>query len=177
MTNLLAATLSGVQAMKVIGPILSVAVLLSSCSSVHSRSNPQVDLGRIKSFYVLHRLTDDNHIDEQIVEYLRRHGREADAGPLTMMPQSVEAVVTYQDDWAWDFKTYLIQLRIEIRRSHNNQFLAEGGYRQPSLITKPPAVVIERILNPLFGAPKSDRGASASLPSTAADKTARSSAP
>jgi hypothetical protein len=139
--------------MKVLVLLLCWAACLTSCSSIHTRRDPRVDLSRIKSFYVLHRLTDDHHIDEMIVDQLKKYGREASAGPLTMMPQEVEALVTYQDEWAWDFKTYLIQLRIEIRRSHNNQPLAEGMYRQPSIVTKSPAAVIEEILKPVFTSP------------------------
>jgi hypothetical protein len=92
-------------------------------------------------------------MDEMIANQLRQYGREVSIGPMTMMPQDAEALVSYQDDWAWDFKTYLIQLHIEIHRAYNNQPLAEGTYRQPSIITKPPAVVIEKILKPFFEVP------------------------
>jgi hypothetical protein len=139
--------------MKVSVLLFFLAVCLTSCTSIHTHRDPRVDLTQIKKFYVLHRLTDDHHMDEMIANQLRQYGREVSMGPMTMMPQDAEALVTYQDDWAWDFKTYLIQLRIEIRRAYNNQPLAEGTYRQPSIITKPPAVVIEKILKPLFAAP------------------------
>jgi hypothetical protein len=138
--------------MKVSVLLLSLVALLCSCSSVHTRSNPKVDLSGLKSFYVVHRLTDDHHIDDTIVDYLKARGYEASKGPLTMMPQSVEAVITYRDEWAWDFKSYLIQLDVDIHRAHNNQPLGQGSYRQPSIVTKTPAAVVEEILKSLLPA-------------------------
>ena len=137
-------------AMKVPVLLLGLATLLCSWSSVHTRSDPRVNLSALKSFYVVHRLTDDHHIDDLIVEQLKARGREASAGPLTMMPQKVDAVVTYRDEWAWDFKSYLIQLDLEIHRAHNNQPLGQGSYRQPSIVTKAPAAVVEEILKSLI---------------------------
>src|SRR5687768_14567640 len=103
--------------MKVTALLLSIAFLLSACSSLDTYRIPRADLNRIKRFYVLHRLSDNHHVDETIVAHLKSLGLEAAAGPITMMPQSTEAVVTYRDDWAWDFRTYLIQLDIEIHQA------------------------------------------------------------
>jgi hypothetical protein len=136
--------------MKVTVILLSVAALLSGCSSIQTHRDPRADLGRLKSFFVVHRLTDDHHIDEIIVAQLKTLGREASAGPITMMPQSVDAVVTYRDEWAWDFRSYLIQLDIEIVHAHTNQPLARGSYRQPTIVTKAPPAVVEEVLIPLF---------------------------
>lgn len=136
--------------MKVTVLLLSAVTLLCACSTINTHRYPKVDLSGIKRFYVLHRLTDDHHIDDIIVARLQALGREAAAGPLTMMPQSTEAVVTYRDEWAWDFKSYLIQLDIDIVRAHNNQPLARGSYRQPSLVPKDSTAVVEEILKPLF---------------------------
>ena len=138
--------------MKVSVFLLSLTVLLCSCSSVYSRKDPKVDLSKLKSFYVVHRLTDDHHIDDIIVDQLKARGHEASAGPLTMMPQSVEAVITYRDEWAWDFKSYLMQLDLEIHRAHNNQPLGQGSYRQPTIVTKPPEAVVEEIFKSLMPA-------------------------
>jgi len=136
--------------MRVTVLLLSIATLLSACSTINTHRDPKVDLSGIKRFYVLHRLTDDHHIDDIIVARLQALGREAAAGPLTMMPQSTEAVVVYRDEWAWDFKSYLLQLDVDIVRAHNNHPLARGSYRQPSLVPKDPTAVVEEIFKPLF---------------------------
>lgn len=136
--------------MKVTALLLCIALLLSGCSSLDTYRVPTVDLTRVRTFFVVHRLADNNHVDETIVAHLRSLGYEAAAGPLTMMPQHAEAVVSYRDYWAWDFKTYLIQLDIEIHQAHTNRPMARGSYRQPTIIPKSPAAVVERILTPLF---------------------------
>jgi hypothetical protein len=138
-------------AMKVTALLLSVVVLLlTACSSLDTYHVPSADLSRIHSYFVVHRLSDNHHMDDTIVEHLRSLGYEASAGPMTMMPQRTEAVVTYRDEWAWDFRTYLIQLEMEIRQAHTNRPIARGAYRQPTLITKSPSVVVERIFGRLF---------------------------
>src|SRR5882724_11113290 len=106
--------------MKVASILFSVAAFLSACSSVQTHRDPRADLTLLKSFFVVHRLTDDHHIDDTIVAQLKALGREASAGPMTMMPQTVDAVVTYRDEWAWDFRSYLIQLDIEIKHAHTD---------------------------------------------------------
>jgi hypothetical protein len=137
--------------MKALVPLLLLGVtLLTGCSSVQTHRNPGVDLARYQRFYVEHRLTDDRHLDEMIVARLHELGREASFGPLTMMPEDTQVVVTYEDAWAWDFKNYLIELNIQFRSARKDRGLAYGGYRQPSMITKSPEEVVSLILTPLF---------------------------
>lgn len=132
--------------------VVFLVLLLSvvGCSSVASHRAPGVNLGRYKHFYVEHRLSDDRQIDEAIVAELKALGFEASAGPLTMMPQSAEAVVTYQDEWAWDFKSYMIRFAVQIRDSRKEQTLATGVYEQPSMITKTAPQVVHAVLGSIF---------------------------
>src|SRR5690606_16137248 len=119
-------------AMKVTALLLSLVLLLSGCSTLNTYRSPTANLEQIQRYFVIHRLADNHHVDDTIVDHLRSLGFEAAAGPLTMMPQRMEAVITYHDDWAWDFRTYLFQLDIEIRQAHTNRPLLRGTYRQPS---------------------------------------------
>ncbi|ACB77832.1 hypothetical protein [Opitutus terrae] len=136
--------------MKPILALVLLSALLVSCSSVETRRSPGADLSRYQRFYVVHRLNDDRHIDELIVRRLRELGREASAGHLTMMPENTEAIVTYDDVWAWDFKSYLIQLTVYISDARRERPLGHGSYRQPSPVTKPPQELIRAILDPLL---------------------------
>jgi hypothetical protein len=133
-------------AMKVSLVLFLLLGLLAGCRSIYVDRRPHTDFTRIKRFYVEHRLSDNHQIDQTIVAELRALGFEASAGPLTMMPGQVDAIVTYQDEWAWDFKSYLIQLNIQLRSAITEQYRAPGTYRQPSPITKPPAEVVRSIL-------------------------------
>lgn len=122
--------------------------MFSGCSSIVTRK--VIDLAPFKRIYVEHRLTDDRHLDEMIVQELNRLGYEASRGPLTMMPDNADAVLTYEDRWEWDFKTYLIEFKVAVRTARTKKKLAEGSYYQPTPNSKPPAEVVSKVLTPLF---------------------------
>ena len=124
------------------------AALLAGCSSVSTRK--VIDLAPFKHIFVVHRLTDDHHIDELFVRELQSRGHDASSGPLTMLPENADAILTYEYRWAWDFKNYLIELDIDVRTARTDKKLADGRYYQPSIKTKPPAEVIHELLASLM---------------------------
>lgn len=123
----------------------------SGCSSTSTRKI--IALDRFQVIYVERRLNENNRLDEILAAELRRLGRDASSGPLTMMPENTDAILTYDARWAWDFKTYLIELNIELHAVHPHKKLADGRYYQPSITTKPPAEAARAILEPLFAKP------------------------
>jgi hypothetical protein len=127
---------------------LAALVALAGCASVETRK--VLDLSPFKRLYVEHQLSDDRRIDEQIVQELRRLGYDASCGHLTMMPEKIDAVLTYDARWEWDFKTYLIELNVTVRTARTDKKLADGRYYQPTPVSKPPADVIREVLAPLF---------------------------
>jgi hypothetical protein len=134
-------------------PVCSVLVialtLLAGCaSSVSARK--VVPLDRYQRIYVETRLNENNHLDEVFVAELRRLGREASSGPLTMMPEKTDAVLTYDARWEWDFRTYLIELNFELHTVHPRKKLADARYHQPTIRTKAPDVVIRELFARLF---------------------------
>lgn len=139
--------------MRVAAVLLATFAFLSACSSVHVDRQPRTDLRKFRHFFVEHRLADNAQVDQAIVAELRARGFTASAGPRTMMPADVDALVVYHDDWAWDFKTYLIQLQIEIRSPHRNQSFATGIYRQPSPRPKPLPDVVALLFAELLKQP------------------------
>jgi hypothetical protein len=144
--------------MKVLrGLLLSLGVALASCSHVTVNRDPGADLSRYRQFYVERRLGDDHRLDELLVRELQRAGCQASSGPRTMQPEGMDACVTYTDRWAWDFKTYLIELNVEVRDARTNKLLATARFYQPSLTTKSPPEMIREIIAPFFG-PAARRG-------------------
>jgi hypothetical protein len=127
---------------------VAATLVLAGCSSVETRK--VLDLAPFKRLYVERQLSDDRRIDEQIVQELRRLGYDASCGHLTMMPEKIDAVVTYDARWEWDFKTYLIELNVTVRTARTAKKLADGRYYQPTPVSKPPADVIREVLAPLF---------------------------
>jgi hypothetical protein len=67
-----------------------------------------------------------------------------------MLPEGVDAIVSYEDRWQWDFKDYMIEIRIDLREARSNKPLGTGSYYQASLKTKSSEEVIRLILTPLF---------------------------
>ena len=134
--------------MKLFAPLCLVILLLSGCSSASTRKI--IALDEFRNVFVEQRLSDNNHLDKLIVAELQRLGRIATSGPRTMMPADTDAVLTYSDRWEWDFKTYLIEMNIELHTARTGKKLADGRYYQPSIKTKTPAEVIQELLVPLF---------------------------
>ena len=129
--------------------LLAVATS-AGCSSMNTRS--VIDLASFKHIYVVHRLTDDHHIDEMIVSELQRFGHDASSGPLTMMPENADAALTYEDRWEWDFKTYLIELNVEVHTARTEKKLADGHYLQQTPRSKPSSEVVHELIASLLKA-------------------------
>ena len=129
-------------------PVLLLLPLFAGCSSVSSRT--VTSLAPFRRIYVEHRRTDDHHIDELLVQELQRLGHDASSGPLTLLPENTDAVLTYADRWEWDFKTYLIELTVELHTARTEKKLADGRYYAPSPKSHPPAEVVHDLLASLF---------------------------
>jgi hypothetical protein len=131
-------------------PVLLLTAVLAGCSSMNTRA--VVDLAPFKRIYVIHRLTDDHHIDELLVRELQQLGHEASSGPRTLLPENTDAILTYEDRWEWDFKTYLIELNLELHTARTEKKLADGHYLQQTPRSKPPVEVVHDLLSSLFKA-------------------------
>ncbi len=131
--------------------LCAICVALSGCSTSSARK--VIALDRFQRIYVETRLNENHRLDEVLVAQLRALGREASSGPLTMMPEKTDAVLTYDARWAWDFHTYLIDLTIELHTVHPRKKLADARYYQPTVRPKPPAEVVREVLVPLFKSP------------------------
>ena len=129
---------------------VTCGLLLVGCATGMS-TRKATDLTRFKKIYVESRLADNHRIDAQIAAALNALGREATFGVATMRPDGIDAIISYTDRWEWDFKNYMIEIKIDLRDARNDKPLATGTYFQASLKTKPSDEVIRLILKPLFG--------------------------
>jgi hypothetical protein len=131
-----------------------VVACLAGCTSVSMRKAPSLDLSRFQRIFVVQPFNENHHLDEFFVAELRAAGRTASSGPLTMMPEDTEAVLTYDSRWTWDFTTYMIDLNVELFTSHTKKKLAEARYYQPTARPKPPEVAVHAIVAQLFPSAK-----------------------
>lgn len=129
----------------------ALAAVLAGCTTASTRK--VIALDRFQRIYVERRLNENHRLDEVLVARLRALGRDASSGPLTMMPEKTDAVLTYDARWAWDFQTYLIELTVELHTVHPRKKLADGRYYQPTVRPKSPADVVRDVLEPLFKSP------------------------
>ena len=120
----------------------------SACSSVETRK--VMDLAPFKRIYVVRRFGDDHHLDEMLAGEFRRHGHVATTGPLTMLPENADAILTYADRWEWDFKNYLIEVTLELHTARTNKKLADGRYYQPTPQPRPAADVVRDLVDRLL---------------------------
>lgn len=133
--------------------LLSFLALAGAGCTTAVSARKVVPLDRFQRIYVEQRLNDNHRLDELFVAELRRMGRDASSGPLTMMPEKIDALLTYDARWEWDFKNYLIELNLELHTVHPRKKLADARYYQPSIKTKPPVEVVREVIDRLFSRP------------------------
>jgi hypothetical protein len=130
------------------GGLVTLLLLLAGCSSVTARK--VIALDSFQRIYVERRLNENHHLDEIFVAELRRLGREASSGPLTMMPDKTDAILTYDARWEWDFQSYLIELNMQLHTTHGRKKLADAKCHQPTVKPRSPENVIREMLRQLF---------------------------
>ena len=134
-------------------PLLVLTLLLAACSSLSVQKQAGTNLTRFKKIYVEHRLADDRGVDQLITQELARLGYDASSGPLTMTPSDTEAVLTYVDEWNWDFTLYMIDLDVQVRDAHSGQVLATAHYNHPAMGGKSSSGMVKAVIDPLFERP------------------------
>lgn len=150
--------------MKILLPVLmATAGLLCGCSTATFNHEPGADMQRLKVIFVERNLADNHHLAEALSNELKALGYDSAWGPLTMKPDHVDAVLSYEDQWAWDFKSYLIHFELLLRDNRNDRPIANATYDHASLLTKSPEEIIHEILPKMLKSAESKR---ASAPAT-----------
>lgn len=136
--------------MKSIALVLAAGLLVAGCSTLNTHFAPNAHLSRCKHFYVQQSLNDNHGLDALIVRELRARGIQAESGPLTLMPRDAKVYLTYQDQWDWDFKNYLIALSMNARDATTDSLLANASYFRPTAFIKTPAFMVQTVLDGLL---------------------------
>lgn len=117
---------------------------------VKSDSDPNVNLGEFKTFYVQNFAPDKRGLEKIIAEKLNAFGFNATSGVSPTPSAPVDVLVTYQDRWMWDITNYMIEITIEFHDPESNFTFASGRSYRTSLARKDPEVMIEEVLQDLF---------------------------
>lgn len=136
--------------MKFAGILFALAALLAGCTSVDTRTDTAVDLGKFRHIYVESAANDSNHLDVLIAQELGRLGYDATSGVRTLRPDNAELVITYDSQWEWDFRTYLISLNVSVRGAEAGQLLGSGRIFHPGVTKKSPAEMVHEVITKLF---------------------------
>ena len=130
--------------------LIPALIVLYGCATASSTQSPGVDLGKIKTVYVVKLAADERGVNRVIADQLNLLGYQATTGLEPDMPQSVDATITYQDRWMWDITMYMLRLNIQVRDSKTGSILAEGESYRPSLQRKSPDGMAKEVLESIF---------------------------
>lgn len=138
--------------MKLVSFLLLLAGLCATgCASLDIQG--RANLGRHPRVFVEERLNDNLGIHRTIARELGALGYETSTGPLTMMPDEAQLVVTYDARETWDFRPYLIELNVTVRPARDyNRVIATARYFRPGLTSKSPDLMVRETLEKLFPA-------------------------
>lgn len=122
--------------------VLSLALLLAGCASYDAQNLSGQNLDGVKRFFVLANANDSRGLAHQVVHALRARDRIAETGPATMMPDDTQLVISYDDQWSWDFGERLVYLQISARGRRDQQPAAFARFatRVPSRRSTPEIV-------------------------------------
>ena len=95
--------------------VLLLVPLLGACTHIErTQVSPAKDPAAFREVFVARNLSDNHRLAERIATVLRARGLRAESGPLTLAPASAEAILHYEDRWAWDFGEHMIYLRLDL---------------------------------------------------------------
>ena len=130
--------------------ILGLGLLLGGCATYDAQVDRGRSVSRLKRFFVVSNLNDNHALDAHIAASLKAREREAGVGPLTMMPDDAQAIVTFQDRWDWDFGEHLVYLKIMVRDPQAIQPFASETFVAKVPLRESPAETIDRLVGKLL---------------------------
>jgi hypothetical protein len=136
--------------MKIPASLAMLVLLLTGCTSVSTDSRHAADLAKVKHLYVEHRQNDNHALDQLIVTELQSLGYDAACGPTTMMPDNTQGIITYEDQWVFDFTTHMVALDIKVRSAEKDQALGSGHYFNRGVSRVTPEKIVHDVVTSMF---------------------------
>ena len=134
--------------------VLLASLLLAGCASYDGYVERGKGLAGVKRFFIVTNLNDNHALDHRIAEALQAHGFTAGTGPRTMMPEDTQAIVSYQDRWAWDFGDHLVYLNIGAQDELSNELIASVSFSASIPLREPVAATVGRLVDRLVAGKK-----------------------
>ncbi|MDB6114804.1 MAG: hypothetical protein JWQ83_1303 [Lacunisphaera sp.] len=130
--------------------LFAAGLLLGGCASFEGNVDKTHDLAGIQRFFVVSNSNDNHALDHRIAEALVSRGHTAESGPLTMMPDNAQAVVTFQDRWTWDFGEHLVFLKISVRNPDDTFPFGSATFEARVPSRDPLPVIVGRLADQLL---------------------------
>jgi uncharacterized lipoprotein YmbA len=127
-----------------------LSLLLGGCTTYDEQTTHGANLPAKKHYFVQSNLNDNHAIAEQIDAVLKQRGFEGDNGPLTMMPDDTQVLITYQDSWAWDFGDHLVYLQISAMDRRTGGLLAAASFKAKIPPHKTVAKIIGELVDRMY---------------------------
>ena len=134
--------------------IVAALGILAGCATQNVSHAPGADLGTMKTFYVQKFPADQRGIEMLFVKQLNAWGYMATAGTADKPTAPVDAIITYQDRWAWDITMYMIRLNIQVRDGKSGDIMASAESMRPSLERLDPPEMVKEVLQAALKRPK-----------------------
>ena len=140
---------------KILGMLL-LGLLAMACAgtSANPLTGTALDSGVV--YFVENHGEDHRNLEQIIANVIEARGIMVTAGGLGQQPANATFVVTYVDRWAWDMRTYLRDIRIEVRNAKTGAIVADARSYQGSLSAMGDSYqeIVQRTAQQLFdGAP------------------------
>jgi hypothetical protein len=133
--------------------MMLACALVAGCASTQTQVTEKGrSLKDVRRFFVLRNLKDNHGIDVRIVRALRARGFEAESGPITLLPDSAQAVVVYEDRWSWDFSDHMVYLKLGARDPQSVFPYVSASYLKQVAFTTQVDEVVTLVVNELLAA-------------------------
>ena len=118
---------------KTILAMLVLGLLAMACAG--SSANPLMGAALEPSvvYFVENHGEDHRNLEQIIADVIEMRGIKVSSGAPGQRPANATFVVTYEDRWSWDMRTYLRDIRIEVRNVKTGTIVADAHSYQGSL--------------------------------------------
>lgn len=120
-------------------------LLFSGCAVISQEAFVVANKPNVKSYFVEHQPNDKRGINELIKSRIKQQGFN-----IVNSRTDADIIVNYIDLWYWDFKNYLLNLRIIFRDSSDSFPIIVGNSVRSSLVRKDPDFMVNEVLTKMF---------------------------
>ena len=113
--------------------VVLLGVALMACGGRSAQTLPPEARAEGATFYVENHGKDERNLEQVIAATLQERGLQVSSGARDARPEGVDYIVTYEDRWSWDMRTYLGAIRIEVADADSGRVVATSKSSQSSL--------------------------------------------